>query len=105
MAFTEQGVAMLSSVLRSERAIDVNIAIMRAFVQFRKIIGSHGKIDKKLKELEHRLEDHDEKLEAVFEVIRELITPSEKTKKRIGFTVKEKQAAYRRKRKKRQAEI
>ena len=60
MAFTEQGVAMLSSVLNSPRAIEVNIAIMRAFVHLRKMIASHKELAKKLKELEQHIKDHDE---------------------------------------------
>ena len=101
MAFTEQGVAMLSGVLNSDRAIEVNIAIMRAFVQLRKIIGSHEKLEEKLRKIEHHIEDHDEKIVAIFRVIQELIGPDEKPKKkRIGYTVKEKQAAYGRKSKK-----
>jgi phage regulator Rha-like protein len=101
MAFTEQGVAMLSSVLNSKRAINVNIQIMRAFVQLRKIIGSHEKLEEKLRKIEHHIEDHDEKIEAIFRVIQELIGPDEKSKKkRIGYTVKEKQVAYGRRSKK-----
>ena len=64
MAFTEQGVAMLSSVLNSDRAIDVNIAIMRAFVQLRKISSSHKQLAQKLREIEARLEGHDESIDA-----------------------------------------
>ena len=95
MAFNEQGVAMLSSVLKSDRAIEVNIAIMRAFVQLRKIIGSQEKLEEKLRKIEHHIEDHDEKIEAIFRVIQELIGPDQKSKKkRIGYTVKEKQAKY-----------
>jgi len=95
MAFTEQGVAMLSSVLNSARAIQVNIAIMRAFVQLRKVIGTHEKLEEKLKKIENHIEEHDEKIEAIFRVIQELIGPDETPKKkRIGYTVKEKQATY-----------
>ena len=90
-AFTEQGVAMLSSVLNSQRAIDVNIAIMRAFVHIRKMIASHTELAKKLKKLEHHIKDHDEKIQAIFEVIQQLITLPEKTNKKIGFTAKETQ--------------
>ena len=93
-AFTEQGVAMLSSVLNSKRAIDVNIAIMRAFVQLRKMIASHDKLARKLAELEQHLESHDEQIQAVFEAIRQLMTPPAKPRKKIGFVVKEKRAAY-----------
>jgi hypothetical protein len=92
--FTEQGVAMLSSVLNSKRAIDVNIAIMRAFVQLRKMIASNNKLAQKLTELEQHLESHDELIQAIFEAIRQLMTPPEKPRKKIGFMVKEKKAAY-----------
>ena len=93
-AFTEQGVAILSSVLNSERAIEVNIAIMRAFVQLRKMIASHDKLARKLTELEQHLESHDEQIQAVFEAIRQLMTPPAKPRKKIGFVVKEKRATY-----------
>jgi len=92
--FTEQGVAMLSSVLNSKRAIDVNIAIMRAFVQLRKMIASNTKLAQKLAELEQHLESHDEQIQAIFEAIRQLMTPPAKPRKKIGFVVKEKQATY-----------
>jgi hypothetical protein len=85
MAFTEQGVAMLSSVLNSARAIEVNIAIMRAFVQLRKMIASNDELARKLRELEHRLEKHDKDIGLIFEAIRELMTPPEKPPKKIGF--------------------
>ena len=94
MAFTEQGVAMLSSVLRSPRAVAVNIEIMRAFLRLRQILSTHKELAKKLSELEVKLKDHDEKISLVFDAIRQLMVPSEKSKKKIGFTVKEKQAAY-----------
>jgi len=93
-AFTEQGVAMLSSVLNSKRAIDVNIAIMRAFVQLRKMIASHDKLARKLVELEQHLESHGEQIQAIFETIRQLMATPETKKKKIGFMVKEKQKAY-----------
>jgi phage regulator Rha-like protein len=93
-AFTEQGVAMLSTVLRSQRAIQVNIAIMRAFVKLRETLATHGEVARKLGELEKRLKDHDEQIETVFEAIRQLITPSEKPRKEIGFLAKEKPAKY-----------
>ena len=100
MAFTEQGVAMLSSVLNSDRAIEVNIAIMRAFVQLRKISSSQKQLDRKLKEIETRLEDHDDKIEAIFEAIRQLMLPPESPKKKIGFEMKEPKAKYKKKRRK-----
>ncbi len=90
-AFTEQGVAMLSSVLNSERAIEVNISIVRAFVQLRKMIASNNKLAGKLLEMEKK---YDEQFKIVFEAIRQLMTPPETKKKKIGFMVKEKKAAY-----------
>ncbi|MCK4467409.1 MAG: ORF6N domain-containing protein [Desulfobacterales bacterium] len=92
--FTEQGVAMLSSILNSEWAIEVNIAIMRAFVQLRRMISSHDKLARKLAELEQHLESHDEQIQAIFEAIRQLMAPPETKKKKIGFIVKERRAAY-----------
>jgi len=94
MAFTEQGVAMLSSVLRSKRAIEVNIAIMRAFVKLRETLASHKELAQKLKELEMHLKEHDEQIQLIFEAIQELITTPEKPGRRIGFEVKEGRTAY-----------
>jgi len=84
-AFTEQGVAMLSSVLNSERAIEVNIAIMRVFVTLRQLMAAHGNLASRLKELEGRLDDHDEQIVAIFEAIRQLMTPPDGPRKKIGF--------------------
>jgi phage regulator Rha-like protein len=81
-AFTEQGVAMLSTVLNSERAIEVNIQIMRAFVKLREIIASNKALAKRLDELESK---YDEQFKAVFDAIRELMTPPEPKKRKIGF--------------------
>jgi phage regulator Rha-like protein len=81
-AFTEQGVAMLSSVLRSSRAVQVNIEIMRAFVRMRQWLASHARLAKKLAELEAR---YDEQFTVVFEAIKQLMTPPEAKRKRIGF--------------------
>lgn len=97
-AFTEQGVAMLSSVLRSKRAVQVNIEIMRAFVRLRQILSSHKELARKLEELERRMGAHDQKIEAVFQAIRQLMTPPEPGKRKIGFIVKERAAKYRRRR-------
>jgi hypothetical protein len=74
-AFTEQGVAMLSSVLHSKKAIPVNIAIMRAFVKLRQILSSHKELIHKLEELEHRVGKHDEAIQGIFEAIRQLMEP------------------------------
>ena len=84
-AFTEQGVAMLSSILRSKRAVMVNIAIMRAFVKLREMIGLHRKLAQKLMELERRLEGHDQQIRSIFEAIRQLMAPPPPTRRRIGF--------------------
>ena len=84
-AFTEQGVAMLSSVLNSKRAIQVNIAIMRAFVKLRGILSSQKELVSKLNDLERKLEKHDVEIGAIFEAIRQLMIPPEKPKRRIGF--------------------
>ena len=85
MAFTEQGVAMLSSVLHSKRAIEVNIAIMRAFVKMREIMATNKEFAEKLKSIEEQLSEHDEQFHMVFEVIKQLLQKDEKPKKRIGF--------------------
>lgn len=86
-AFTEQGVAMLSSVLHSERAIEVNIAIMRAFVRLREILATHKDLARKLDQLERKLGEHDDKFRIVFEAIRQLMAPppEPEKKRRIGF--------------------
>ena len=84
-AFTEQGVAMLSSVLRSERAVQVNVAIMRAFVQLRRLLAGNEAFARKLNELERKLEGHDESIKTLFDALRELMTPPATPKREIGF--------------------
>ena len=81
-AFTEQGVAMLSSVLRSPRAVQVNIAIMRAFVKLREILATHRDLARRLDEMESK---YDKQFRVVFDAIRQLMTPPEKPRRRIGF--------------------
>lgn len=83
--FTEQGVAMLSSVLNSERAIQVNIAIMRAFVRLKAIILTHKDLVYKLSQLERKVEGHDEEIKVIFKAIRQLMAPPEEPRRRIGF--------------------
>lgn len=84
--FTEQGVAMLSSVLNSERAVQVNIAIMRAFVKLREIIATHKELAQKIAELELRFQQHDTQIQAVFDAIRQLLEPKPvPPRRRIGF--------------------
>ncbi len=85
-AFTEQGVAMLSSVLKSRRAIQVNIAIMRAFVKLRRELATNKELASKLRELENKVSKHDEEIIAIFEAIRQLMAPPPVApKRRIGF--------------------
>ncbi len=84
-AFTEQGVAMLSSVLKSERAIQVNIAIMRVFVRLKHILSTHREFAQKLNILEKKFEKHDGEIRAIFAAIRQLMAPSKRTKHKIGF--------------------
>ena len=91
MAFTEHGVAMLSSVLNSKRAIGVNIAIMRTFVKLRQMLDSHAKLAQKLAELEDK---YDGQFRVVFEALNELMAPPEPKRKPIGFSVKELRARY-----------
>lgn len=99
-AFTEQGVAMLSSVLRSERAVQVNVAIMRAFVSLRRMLAGNHALARRLAELECRLEGHDASIRSLFEAIRQLMAPPPAPPKpEIGFHVKEDSVPYRVKRK------
>jgi len=88
--FTEQGVAMLSGVLNSERAVQVNIGIVRAFVNMRKMLSTGEEVSKKLADIENKLGNHDEHFKKVFTAIRLLMNPSSKSDKQIGFVQKEK---------------
>ncbi len=90
-AFTEQGVAMLSSVLRSKRAVQVNIEIMRAFVRIRQMLSANKDLERRFDALEER---YDEQFKVVFDAIRALMEQPEKPRKKIGFEVKEKKASY-----------
>jgi hypothetical protein len=94
-AFTEQGVAMLSSVLNSERAVKVNIAIMRAFVKLRQTLESNRELAEKFSELERRVGVHDDEIAAILEAIRQLMAPPEKPRREIGFHVRERAGRYR----------
>ena len=94
-AFTEQGVAMLSSVLNSESAVKMNIAIMRAFVQLRRALETNRELARKFSELERRIGKHDAEIDAILEAIRQLMTPPEKPRREIGFHVREEAARYR----------
>jgi ORF6N domain len=91
--FTEQGVAMLSSVLRSKRAIAVNIEIMRAFVELRRLAGSYAALQERLdgleREMTERLGQHDEQLEQIFQALHQLIAPPPRSERPVGFRVRE----------------
>ena len=83
--FTEQGIAMLSTTLNSERAIQVNIAIMRTFAQPRQMISTHRELAQKLEQVESEFEKYDTEIRSIFQAIRQLMTEPKKTKRRIGF--------------------
>lgn len=85
MAFTEQGVAMLSSVLNSEQAIRVNIQVIRVFTRMRQMLLSHREILQKLEQLEGRVTGHDEEIQALFDHLTALGSPTEQPRKAIGF--------------------
>jgi hypothetical protein len=86
LVFTEQGVAMLSSVLKSRRAIQVNIEIMRAFVRLRRMLASHAELARKLAEME---KTYDAQFKVVFDALRQLMAPPAPKRRRIGFRVEE----------------
>jgi ORF6N domain-containing protein len=94
-AFTEQGVAMLSSVLNSESAVKMNIAIVRAFVQLRRALETNRELARKFSELERRIDKHDAEIAAILEAIRQLMAPPAKPRREIGFHVREQAARYR----------
>ena len=85
--FTEHGVAMLSSVLNSERAVKMSIQIIKAFVKLREFITTHKELAEQLKSLEQKVGKHDEAIQAIFEAIRELMQPPNPPRKRIGFHI------------------
>lgn len=91
-AFTENGVAMLSSVLNSQRAVHVNIQIMRTFTKLREIISAHKDLAKRLDALEKK---YDSQFRVVFDAIRQMMEPPEPRKKKIGFEARERKALYR----------
>jgi len=91
MAFTEHGVLMLSSVLKSDKAIQVNIQIMRAFTKLRQLVLGNAELRKEIEELRSETEN---KFQIVFQTLDQLLTVEEVPKKKIGFTAKEKKAGY-----------
>ena len=86
---------MLSSVLKSQRAVKVNIAIMSAFVKLREILETNRELARKFAELEKRVGKHDEKIDVILEAIRQLMAPPEKPRREIGFHVRETAPRYR----------
>ena len=94
-AFTEQGVAMLSSVLHSKRAVKVNVSIMRAFVRLRETLETNRELARKFSDLERRVGKHDKESAAIIDAIRQLMAPPEKPKREIGFHVHEQAPRYR----------
>ncbi len=93
LVFTEQGIAMLSGVLRGERAIAVNIEIMRVFIELRRVASSYAAIEKRLEQIEQeidaRLGEHDEQLDQIFKTLRQLISPPRRRKQPVGFRLPE----------------
>jgi hypothetical protein len=83
--FTEQGIAMLSGVLNSRRAIDVNIAIMRGFVKIREILSNHKELAQQLERLDHKIEKHDVEIQTIFSAIKQLMRPPDRPNRKIGF--------------------
>jgi hypothetical protein len=91
-AFTEHGAIMVASVLNTPRAIEASIFVVLAFVKLREVLATHKQLARKFADLDKPIKDHDEKIEAIFEAIRQLVSPPEKPRKKIGFLVKEKRA-------------
>ena len=90
-AFTEQGVAMLSSVLSSERAIKVNIQIMRIYTRMRELLLTNQEILLKLEQLERKVDGHDENIQVIFAYLKKLLNPPQEPRPRIGFRRKDEQ--------------
>ncbi|MDD5571010.1 MAG: ORF6N domain-containing protein [Bacteroidales bacterium] len=90
-AFTEEGVSQLSTVLNSERAIKVNLQIIRLFSKMRKMLLTHKEILLKLEQLEKKLTNHDEEIEMIFNTLKELIKPQNKERNKIGYKLPEKE--------------
>jgi hypothetical protein len=93
-AFTEHGAIMAANVLNSPRAVQMSVFVVRAFVRLRQMIGAHKEMAAKLAELERKVASHDGNIRALFEAIRQLMTPPEPKKRKIGFLVEEKGATY-----------
>ena len=85
--FTQEGVAMLSSVLHSARAVQVNVAIMRAFVRVREVMAAHTDLAAKIAQLERKFGKHDKEIQVIFNTLKKLIEPPVPPKRRIGFHI------------------
>ena len=85
---------MAASVLNTSRAIQASLFVVRAFVRLRQILATHRELARKLFELEEHLKDHDQQIQDIFEAIRQLMAPTDKKVRKIGFTIKEKQKTY-----------
>ena len=92
--FTEHGAIMLASVLNSERAVEASVYVVRAFVRMREVLATHKELSQKIKDLESRIEGHDEQIRDIIEAINQLIALPEKSKRQIGFQVKEPAKKY-----------
>ena len=84
-AFTEHGAIMVASVLNSPRAVEISVYVVRAFVRLREYLSSHKELAQKLTELEKKIETHDEAIQALIDAIRQLMTPPDKPRRRIGY--------------------
>lgn len=93
-AFTEHGAVMLASVLNSPRAVATSILVVRAFIRLREILVTHKELAQRLKELELKIETHDEQIISILEAINQLLAPPQMEKRKMGFEVKEKGSRY-----------
>lgn len=93
-AFTEHGAIMAASVLNSERAIQVSVFVVRAFIRLREMVSTHQKLSRRLAELEKNMVGHDEQIQMILKAIKQLMEPSEKGRKKIGFQLRGKRASY-----------
>ncbi len=93
-AFTEHGAIMLAAVLNTQRAIEVSVFVVRAFVKLREILATHRSLANKLAELERKIETHDEAIRSLVSAIRQLMAVPERPPKKIGFKLKEKRSPY-----------
>jgi len=93
-AFTEHGALMAANVLNSTQAVKMSVLVVRAFVRMRHVLAAHKELTGKLSELERKIGTHDEQIQVIFEAIRELMAPPTPKRRKIGFLVEEKAAAY-----------